>query len=434
MDGVGSYREDVWESSQVYGLAGEAMLNFGPLAVPVAFFGLGLLVARLRWLLIRLRPFDSRLLLFPFLVNLTFIVLVGDLDNILYDTSKHLLMPLLLIGDMLLKALPRGRAVERRSRDVAGQCGPRRERGPGMRLCVVLEQRFFGTSDGAVWTDGPCPCSFWSRYRAVFDEVRVIARVKPVVAALRDWVRADGEGVVFAPVPHYLGPWEYLRKSRAVARAVRQAVGPEDAVILRVSSNLAGLLFPALRRTGHPYAVEVLADPYDVFAPRAVRHPLRPWFRAMFARALRAHCRHACAAAYVTAETLQRRYPAGPGTYCVHYSDVQIDGQIAQHPRGAVASSPCRLVLVGTLAQLYKAPEVLIDAVAHCARGGLDLRLTFVGDGKYRAGSRRGRRGWDWAIASVSAASSRPGKPSARSWTVRICSCSRRARRGCPGR
>ena len=168
-------------------------------------------------------------------------------------------------------------------------------------------------------------------------------------------------------------------------RAVRQAVGPEDAVILRVSSNLAGLLFPALRRTGHPYAVEVLADPYDVFAPRAVRHPLRPWFRAMFARALRAHCRHACAAAYVTAETLQRRYPAGPGTYCVHYSDVQIDGQIAQHPRGAVASSPCRLVLVGTLAQLYKAPEVLIDAVAHCARGGLDLRLTFVGDGKYRA-------------------------------------------------
>ncbi|MGO8689427.1 MAG: hypothetical protein ACLQLG_07315 [Thermoguttaceae bacterium] len=98
MDGVGSYREDVWESSQVYGLAGEAMLNFGPLAVPVAFFGLGLLVARLRWLLIRLRPFDSRLLLFPFLVNLTFIVLVGDLDNILYDTSKHLLMPLLLIG------------------------------------------------------------------------------------------------------------------------------------------------------------------------------------------------------------------------------------------------------------------------------------------------------------------------------------------------
>ncbi len=254
-----------------------------------------------------------------------------------------------------------------------------------MRICVVLEQRFFGTSDGAVWTDGPCPCSFWSRYRAVFDEVRVIARVKPVAAALREWVRADGEGIVFAPVPHYLGPWEYLRKSRAVRRAVRQAVGPEDAVILRVSSNLAGLLFPALRRTEHPYAVEVLADPYDVFAPKAVPHPLRPWFRTMFVRALRAHCRHACAAAYVTAETLQRRYPPGPGTYCVHYSDVQIDGLIAQSPRPAASPSPCGLVLVGTLAQLYKAPDVLIDAVGQCTRGGLDLRLTFVGDGKYRA-------------------------------------------------
>jgi glycosyltransferase involved in cell wall biosynthesis len=44
-----------------------------------------------------------------------------------------------------------------------------------------------------------------------------------------------------------------------------------------------------------------------------------------------------------------------------------------------------RLVFVGTLAQLYKAPDVLIDAVALCVQGGLDLELTLVGDGKHRA-------------------------------------------------
>jgi glycosyltransferase involved in cell wall biosynthesis len=41
--------------------------------------------------------------------------------------------------------------------------------------------------------------------------------------------------------------------------------------------------------------------------------------------------------------------------------------------------------MVGSLAQLYKAPDVLIDAVAVCVRAGVDLRLRIVGDGKHRA-------------------------------------------------
>jgi len=37
------------------------------------------------------------------------------------------------------------------------------------------------------------------------------------------------------------------------------------------------------------------------------------------------------------------------------------------------------------LAQLYKAPDVLIDAVAACVHEGLDLKLVLVGDGKHRS-------------------------------------------------
>jgi len=42
------------------------------------------------------------------------------------------------------------------------------------------------------------------------------------------------------------------------------------------------------------------------------------------------------------------------------------------------------LVFVGTLAQLYKAPDVLLDALGLCVRDGLDLELVLVGDGKHR--------------------------------------------------
>jgi glycosyltransferase involved in cell wall biosynthesis len=42
------------------------------------------------------------------------------------------------------------------------------------------------------------------------------------------------------------------------------------------------------------------------------------------------------------------------------------------------------LIIVGSMNQLYKAQDVLIDAVAICVGQGLDLKLTLVGDGQYR--------------------------------------------------
>jgi glycosyltransferase involved in cell wall biosynthesis len=142
-----------------------------------------------------------------------------------------------------------------------------------------------------------------------------------------------------------------------------------------------------LLRMGHPYAAEVVGDPYDTFAPGAVRHPLRPLFRWWFARQLRRHCRQAFAAAYVTAAALQRRYPPGPTTHTTDYSSVELPPSALLDRQRADCTAngrPRTLVMVGTLAQLYKAPDVLVDAVARCVRRGLDVRLVFVGDGRYR--------------------------------------------------
>jgi len=256
-----------------------------------------------------------------------------------------------------------------------------------MNLIVVLEQRFERTPDGMVWTRGGPKRSFWSRYLAVFEHVRVVARVRAVSSVLLDCDRCDGEGVSFATVPYYLGPWQYLRRVRQVRRAARDAVGSSDAVIMRVPSTIAACIEPLLRQTGHPYGVEVVGDPYDVFAPRAIRHPLRPFFRWRSTRQLRRQCSGACAAAYVTENALQRRYPPGPDAFSTHCSDVELpDAAFVFVPRSPrPGTRTFNLVMVGSLAQLYKAPDVLIDAVAACVQEGLDLQLVLVGDGRYRA-------------------------------------------------
>jgi len=39
---------------------------------------------------------------------------------------------------------------------------------------------------------------------------------------------------------------------------------------------------------------------------------------------------------------------------------------------------------IGSLDQMYKAPDVQIDAVRQCIDHGLDVQLTFIGDGRHR--------------------------------------------------
>jgi glycosyltransferase involved in cell wall biosynthesis len=253
-----------------------------------------------------------------------------------------------------------------------------------MRVCVALEQRFDRTPDGAVWTPMVFAHAFWTRYLDSFEHVRIVARMQEVTTVPADWQRVDGPGVSAVAVPHYLGPWQYLRKARQVQRAVCSSVGPRDAVILRVGSQIAACLEPLLQRTGHPYGVEVVGDPYDTFAPGAMKNPLRPFFRQWFTRQLQRQCTHAAAAAYVTAQALQRHYPCP--NYTTNFSSIQMTDEdyvpVPRVPRGD--EGRLRLITVGSLAQLYKAPDVLIEAVALCVRAGLDLELVLVGDGQYR--------------------------------------------------
>src|SRR5205807_8119463 len=75
--GRGSFSLQYARASQVYGLAGEAMLNFSPFAAPFPFAVLGFLVARTRSLL-HSHPDDCRRLLLPLIATLCIVVLTSD--------------------------------------------------------------------------------------------------------------------------------------------------------------------------------------------------------------------------------------------------------------------------------------------------------------------------------------------------------------------
>jgi glycosyltransferase involved in cell wall biosynthesis len=254
-----------------------------------------------------------------------------------------------------------------------------------MKVLVTASARFAITSDGNLWTpNASLRYKFWARYLEVFDEVHLVARAKFHSEPPTGWNLATGPGIKAVPVPYFIGPWEFIKNYANVRKAVNRVALDAEAVILRLPCTIGTEVRGSLP-SRRPYAVEVVADSYDSMAPGSIRHPLRPLFRWWFPRVLKQQCLEAMAAAYVTKEALQRRYPCPK--FSVTLSDIQLPEEtLISKPRPLrEAIGTCTLIFVGTMAQLYKAPDVLIKAVAVCVQEGLDIKLILLGDGLYRA-------------------------------------------------
>jgi hypothetical protein len=78
--GRGTYNPTRLRSFSQYGLAGEALLNFGPASVPLAFFVFGLVAGRIRTWVYALPVGDARRLLLPLVIVLACLMPLYDID------------------------------------------------------------------------------------------------------------------------------------------------------------------------------------------------------------------------------------------------------------------------------------------------------------------------------------------------------------------
>jgi glycosyltransferase involved in cell wall biosynthesis len=271
-----------------------------------------------------------------------------------------------------------------------------------MRLIVTCEHRFSLAPDGSVWTKVAFDYEFWERYLTAFDSVRIVARASLGENVNEGYKRVTGDRIQFWPVPFYVGPQQFLIKRNRLRKSLCAAVEKNDVLLCRVGSPLADELLPIFWRTGRPYGLEVVGDPYEALGPGTVRHPLRKFFQIRASRLLRRECSRAVGVAYVTRETLQRKYPCP--AHSVGISDVaQLDFSITPKVfTTSYSSLTCkaadfatqsrhfdrrqrpRIIFIGSLAQMYKGPDVLLKAVRALAKE-LDPQVVIIGDGKHRS-------------------------------------------------
>lgn len=252
-----------------------------------------------------------------------------------------------------------------------------------MKVCVTLEQRFF-ECNGNLFTEGAFDSHFWQRYLKVFSKVVIAARALKVDEINPKWSQVNNDQIEYYPLPYYVGLKAALLRRGEMKKALDKLASEfSGAFILRVGSPIADILAPKLRRLKKKYAVEVVGDPWDVFAPGAISHPLRAFLRLYFSLKLKAQCKFANYSSYVTAKALQDRYPPINSKKSINASSIELHEEFF-HTNLNEKSRNNEWVFVGTLEQYQKAPDVLLKAFAKLVIDFPQAKLTFIGDGRER--------------------------------------------------
>lgn len=227
---------------------------------------------------------------------------------------------------------------------------------------------------------------FWERYLNIFDKVIVVARVQEVNSVDESkHHRVDGDNVCIEPLPYYHGPIQFFKQKGHVSKSLFSIISKHKnaAIIMRVGSPLADILQNKLAKMKRPYGLEVVGDPWDVFRPGTFNNPLRPLMRLYFAYKLRKQCAQASALSYVTDQALQARYPGKAGCFNIGASSINLlEEHLLQEPRKFENISRFKFIYVGTLEQLQKAPDILIQAAAKLKERVDNFEIHFIGEGK----------------------------------------------------
>lgn len=256
-----------------------------------------------------------------------------------------------------------------------------------MDLVFVCEGHFIKDATGRYYcVNTGFTNQLWKRYLAVFNCIRVLARVKiDLNYQGEEALRADNPCVTFADLPDYVGPLQYVKVRGKIKKIFQKEIVIGKAYLCRLPGEMGGMAISVLKQRNIPYACEVVGDPWDVFAPGGVQHPLRPFFRYKGRYSLKKQVASASNVLYVTKKSLQKRYPCSKDVFCTNASNVLLfPEKIVKNAKFLEAKNKYQLISVGSLEQMYKSPDVVIKALSQLKSQGINCYLSWLGDGKYK--------------------------------------------------
>lgn len=257
-----------------------------------------------------------------------------------------------------------------------------------MDLVLVLEHRFRKGPDNNIYSSSnSINKTLWERYLKVFDKLLVVARVQEVNISISSNYLVEHNNVMFIELPYYVGPIQYLQNYFTIKKVLRSTIKNKNAYICRLPSINGGGLIKYLHKRHIPFGVEVVGDPWDVFAPGVLKRRFAFIHRIRSTIALRRLVKKASAAIYVTQSKLQSRYPTSTNAYSTYASNVMIEKSYYSLSGKVFNKNYLKdvinLLCIGSLFQMYKSPDVVILAISILKEKGINVSLNWLGDGQF---------------------------------------------------
>jgi glycosyltransferase involved in cell wall biosynthesis len=153
------------------------------------------------------------------------------------------------------------------------------------------------------------------------------------------------------------------------------------------------LVWKEVNRLKKPFAAEIMSDPSETMDRGAMPGYFRSLYQNKAIQNLNEISRAAIATLYWTSRKMPQRYPSSSNAYtCVapriflgsgYSSPAKISERYQRIIDARTNQSAWNLGFIGSFAQLYKGPDILLQALAVCLRGGVRVKSSWVGTGLY---------------------------------------------------
>jgi glycosyltransferase involved in cell wall biosynthesis len=256
-------------------------------------------------------------------------------------------------------------------------------------LVFVTEARFIRGRGDKIYGDPAFNYSLWCQYLQGFDKVYVFARIKnDELLKTKETFVSSGPNVEFVGIEYFKGPTDYVLKSLKIKKEIKRHLDNlmDCYFICRIPGVVGDLVISELIKRKKKYAVEVVGDPEEVFAADNFTHPLRRLIKNRYVSFLKRNVFHADASLFVTSYYLQKKYPPNELSYHTAVSNVILSSEIMPlNSKLWEQKVVYNLLSVGSLEQMYKSPDVLIEALEIINNQNEDFKvqINWLGSGKF---------------------------------------------------
>lgn len=255
-----------------------------------------------------------------------------------------------------------------------------------MDVLVVADGHYMQDSSGNVYAESVYNYDFYKRYLAVFDRVYAVVRLEEVETIPTNAKLCSGPNVEFLKLPPYRGPFQYIQKYFAIKDVAKDYVHQAPCGIFRLPAATANLVCKIFAKTQKPFAVEIVVDPWEKFAPSASPSIAAPVVRRVWTNTVKEMCRKANGVSYVTALYLQKKYPPhradNKNYFNTNYSSVELPDNLFAEPRQFVKKEKYAIVHASNaFTDNAKGHIPLMKVAKKVLDQGYHIEVIFIGDG-----------------------------------------------------